>query len=125
MERSEILFDLKSLGYSVIEDYLQEEFLVRLRADLEDWIQTCDIVREQNGLGGHMRGTAHHILGREDSMAAFIKRLPLHDVLKGFFNGAYILNSFGGLKYCESREGSYDHVSRYHRDVRTYSKEIN
>ena len=114
---------MKYLGYVVFESYLEESFLNSLRKDLDKWIKIADVVREENNV--KMSGVAHNILGQDDSMAELIKSLPLYEYLKEYFSGAYILNSFSGLKHIKDSETQYKHVQNFHRDVRVFSKEKN
>lgn len=113
--------DMDCQGYAVVPGYIEEELLDRLRMDLEYWINRSDETRRRNGLGESMRGTAHHILGREDSIFELFCRLPLDEELRNHFDGPYILNSFSGLMHMEGLATDYMHVQKFHRDVRTYA----
>ena len=114
---------MKYLGFTLFENYLDQKLLKDLKSDLEKWIITADKVRKKNKI--NMSGVAHNILGQDDSMAALIKSLPLHMYLKEYFSGAYILNSFSGMKHVADSKSPYEHVQNFHRDVRVYSKEKN
>jgi ectoine hydroxylase-related dioxygenase (phytanoyl-CoA dioxygenase family) len=113
--------DLAHLGYAVVPDVLDAPFLVRLRTDLERWIDRCDAIRRRNGLGASMRGVAHHLLGEDDAMADLVRALPLDAQIRHHFGGPYVLNSFGGLMHLDGPAADYTHAHRFHRDVRTYA----
>ena len=117
--------EMKYNGYSLFPGYLEEEFLTRLRLDLEAWLVFSKELREKNGLADSMSGVAHNIVGKDDAMAEYLRLLPLHEYLKKYFGGPYILNSFSGLKYIRSEIGQYEHAQNFHRDVRVYSRDVN
>jgi hypothetical protein len=102
----------------------EPDFLARLRRDLDTWVERADAIRQRNGLGRVMRGSAHHVLGREDAMADLIRRLPLDAELRQHFGGPYVLNSFGAIMHMDGPAAEYTHAHRFHRDVRTYAGEF-
>ena len=115
---------MKYMGFVLFDSYLDNFFINKLRTDLDKWIEIAQKIRNKNNIKG-MLGVAHNILGRDDSMADFIKSLPLHIYLKEYFSGPYVLNSFSGIVNSTNSKGSYQHVESFHRDVRVYSKEKN
>ena len=112
-------------GYFTFENYLGPSTLEKLRTDLDKWLSIADQIRNKNGLESSMLGVAHNILGQDDAMADFIKSLPLHEFLKSYFSGPYILNSFSGMKHIPDSTRAYKHVQKFHRDVRVFSKDKN
>ena len=116
--------NLNEQGYTVASQFFDQSFVNRLINDLDSWIGSAAAVRRKMGLGDVMAGVAHHILGKDDSMGDLIKRLPFDDVLREYFEGPYILNSFGGLKNVNADKENYTHVNNFHRDVRTYSPNL-
>lgn len=116
---------MKYQGYCLFEKFLDMNVLVGLKEDLDKWLDFAEQIRRDNGLESSMSGVAHNILGRDDAMAAFIKSLPLHGLLKSYFSGPYILNSFSGMKHIADTKQSYEHVQNFHRDVRVFSREKN
>ena len=113
--------DFERFGFSVFKNILDDNFLDKIRIDLDYWINYTDELRVKNGLGKVMRGVAHQVLGRDDSLSEFIKLLPLHEVIKFFFDGPYILNGYCGLINIDGVSQDYLHVQNFHRDVRTYT----
>ncbi|MDG1020057.1 MAG: phytanoyl-CoA dioxygenase family protein [Emcibacteraceae bacterium] len=117
---------LKEHGYIVFNDYFEGSLVGELRDDLDFWLKYAAIIRKKNGLEEGMSNVAHHVLGRNDSMAKLIKLLPFDAILRRHFDGPYILNSFGGLSHNRGvgENESYNHVNKFHRDVRTYSSSL-
>lgn len=118
---SNCALDLARLGYAVIPGVFEPPFLRRLSLDLDEWMVRADQLRQRNGLGTVMRGSAHHVLGEDDAMAELLRRLPLDTELREHFGGPYILNSFGAIKHVDGPASDYAHAHRFHRDVRTYA----
>lgn len=116
--------ELKEIGYTIFPEFLDKHFIKRLSQDLDVWIDYASDVRRKTGLGDVMAGVAHHVMGRDDAMADLVRMLPFDDVFREYFDGPYILNSFGGLKHVKGLSGDYTHVSSFHRDVRTYSPSL-
>jgi hypothetical protein len=54
-------------------------------------------VQCRNGIATSITGTCHHLIGENNSLDALFAALPLHNVMCSFFDGPYILNSFGGF----------------------------
>jgi ectoine hydroxylase-related dioxygenase (phytanoyl-CoA dioxygenase family) len=48
----------------------------------------------------------------------------LDEYIRAYFDGEYILNSYGALDNLPYSEQAYAHGQRFHRDVRTYSGEF-
>jgi hypothetical protein len=116
--------NLNEQGYTIENQFFDQTFVNRLIDDLDSWIEFAAAVRVKTGQGNTMAGVAHHILGKNDSMGDLIKRLPFDDVLREYFEGPYILNSFGGLKNVNAGKENYTHVNNFHRDVRTFSPNL-
>jgi len=116
--------ELTEKGYTVLTGFFKKCFVGRLIDDLDFWIDYADTIRVKTGLGKVMEGVAHHVMGREDAMADLVRMLPFDEVLQEYFDGPYILNSFGGMKYIEGHKETYDHAYNFHRDVRTYSPNL-
>lgn len=110
---------LQSRGYAVFQGVLDEEWLRNLRADLDTIYAKRRAVQERNGIAAGMSGTCHHLLGEASAMGALIATLPLDAVLRRYFDGPYILNSFGG--FLNGPDTEYGYIAKVHRDVRTYT----
>ncbi|MBB6600002.1 phytanoyl-CoA dioxygenase family protein [Luteimonas sp. MC1825] len=108
-------------GYVLFEDLVPEPFLASLRRDIAAHVAACREQQRRNGLGEGMEGAAHHVVGRGDSLDAFLKVSDLDGYIRDFFDGAYILNSYGALNNLPISADTYEHGQRFHRDVRTFS----
>lgn len=113
---------LQMQGYALFERAIDAELLDPLRTDLECLYRKRRTVQKRNGIAQGMSGTCHHLLGENSAMDRLMASLPLHDVIRWFFAGPYILNSFGGVLNDPAREDGY--IAAIHRDVRTHSSEF-
>jgi len=111
---------LQSTGYALFENAIDDASLVQLRDDLERVYRQRRAVQRRNGIANGMTGTCHHLLGEKNSLDALFAALPLHEIICEFFDGPYILNSFGGFLNRPVEADGY--IGAVHRDVRTYSK---
>lgn len=109
-------------GYALFERAIDLELLCPLRTDLESLYRKRRAVQKRNGIAQGMSGTCHHLLGENSAMDRLMATLPLHDIIRWFFDGPYILNSFGGFLNDPAREEGY--IAAIHRDVRTHSREF-
>jgi hypothetical protein len=109
-------------GWVLFERALPNDLLPRLRSDLRLVYEKRRAVQVRNGIGEGMAGTCHHLLGEQSAMDDFIATLPLHDFVRQFFDGPYILNSFGG--FINEVDGSDGYIGTIHRDVRTFSQDF-
>jgi len=115
---AEIQTQLKNDGYYLFESVISEEMIGRLRLDLATLYANRRRTQQRNGVAADMPGACHHLLGRGDSMDALVAHRPLDRVLTAYFDGPYILNSFGGYL---NRSDDKGYIRRIHRDVRTHT----
>lgn len=108
-------------GWRIFDGALNSNDLASLRADLDASYTKRREIQVANGIGDTMSGTCHHLLGDNNSLDMFMAGLPLHDDIRRFFGGAYILNSFGAVLNTPNERA---YVGNIHRDVRTYSKDF-
>lgn len=109
-------------GWALFEGALPDDLLPRLHSDLQLVYERRRTVQVSNGIGDGMAGTCHHLLGEQSAMDDFIATLPLHDFIRQFFSGPYILNSFGG--FINEADSSDGYIGAIHRDVRTFSQDF-
>jgi hypothetical protein len=108
-------------GWLVIDGFIEDCLVSRMRAELEAAYVVCRRLQVANGISLDTEGTLHHLVGQGDSFLEFLDRLgPLVPHFEDHFGGKFILNSFGGNIL--RRSGSY--ASAIHRDVRTWSREL-
>lgn len=112
-------YEIETLGLSVFPGVVPAELLARLRLDIPKREKACRLARLANGLDAGMEGVAHHVVGGDDSLSAFLNALYLREYIGAYFGGPYILNSYGAFNNIPST--TYSHGQNFHRDVRTYS----
>ena len=108
-------------GWLVIDRFVDDDLVHRMRADLDLAYATCRRLQVANGIALDTEGTLHHLVGQGESFLEFIDRLgPIVPHLETHFGGRFILNSFGG----NILRASASYASAIHRDVRTYSRDL-
>ena len=75
-------------------------------------------IQLENGVGDEVDGSVAHLPLIDDIFVDFLEGLYFDELLKGFFGGAYILNTFGGITNLPHK---LSYVGSIHRDQRTYS----
>jgi len=109
-------------GFVVFPQAISTDLVQWMLDDLRGAYSLCRNIQIRNGVAERTEYTVHHVLGPGfgDSFLEFLRVLPIRAETESYFNGPFILNSFGGaLNQAHSR--SYAH--EIHRDVRSYSKE--
>lgn len=109
-------------GWVLFESVIDDDFLELLRVDLEQSYKMCREIQIKNGLADTTDGTVHHIICLKNTFLTFLEKGYLHDYLTEYFDGPYILNSFGGVK---NLKDNLSYVGNIHRDIRTFSGELN
>jgi hypothetical protein len=108
-------------GWLVIDRFVDDDLVHRMRADLDLAYATCRRLQVANGIALDTEGTLHHLVGQGESFLEFIDWLgPIVPHLETHFGGRFILNSFGG----NILRASASYASAIHRDVRTYSRDL-
>jgi ectoine hydroxylase-related dioxygenase (phytanoyl-CoA dioxygenase family) len=74
------------------------------------------------GVGAGTDGTVHHLPCAGGAFLELLEWNGCHPLLEGFFQGRYILNTFGGVLNLPS---DLSYVGRIHRDLRTFSGDVN
>jgi hypothetical protein len=114
----EFRLDFETRGWSRFDEVLSAEFTARLRADCLLWIGHCNRLQVDGGINEAGDNTAHHTLGRRDSLDEFLDTLPLTPYLEAYFSGGpYVLHAFnpvGGAPHAKI------YLHKIHRDARTF-----
>lgn len=113
------LDSIERCGYAHCPGAIDGNLLRALRNDLRTVYCKRRAVQKRNGIAAGMEGTCHHLLGEASAMDRFVAGLPLHETIQGFFEGSYILNSFGGFINEAALPDGY--IGSIHRDVRSFS----
>jgi ectoine hydroxylase-related dioxygenase (phytanoyl-CoA dioxygenase family) len=112
---------MEARGWFLFEDVVDAPLIRDLIADLEQAYEIRRPIQIANGVDANTEGTAHHLLADGKSFLELLKRAYLDEYLKSFFEGNYILNTFGGNLNLRKQ---FTYASVVHRDVRTYTREI-
>ena len=113
--------EVSERGWAVFPSALDENLAERLRADLERASAVCRAVQVKNGLAENTDGTVHHAVILGGAFLELLGRLPVVPHLRAYFEGNFILNSFGAVTNLKARPS---YVSVPHRDVRTFTGDV-
>ncbi len=115
------LDEVAERGWAVFPSVLGAVLVERLRADLAQASAVCRAVQVKNGLAANTDGTVHHAVIMGGAFLELLERLPVVPHLRAYFQGNFILNSFGGVTNLRDRPS---YVSVPHRDIRTFSGDL-
>jgi hypothetical protein len=118
MDLSEFTERMAGDGWVIVDSVLPMASVERMRADLDRAYAVCRETQIKNGVYSETDGTVHHVIGLGDSFLDYIQHLPLLPFYEAYFQGAFILNSFGGAINTRNTR-TYAH--RVHRDIRSFS----
>lgn len=111
--------NMRERGWVIFERAIDDAFVDRMLEDLERSWETCREVMIRNGVFADADLTVHHLIGQGPSFLSFIDEMePLMPYLEHYFEGKFILNSFGGAI---NSFGRTSYAQRVHRDIRSFS----
>ncbi len=105
-------------GWTLLPSIVPADFVARLARELDDVYVEQRPIQLRNGVGDHADGTVHHLPCAGGAFLELLEQEYAQTVLERYFQGPYILNTFGGLLNLP-HDASY--VGRVHRDQRTFS----
>lgn len=109
-------------GWVVFESAIDADLVKRMLADLDRAWDTCRAVMTRNGIIADAELTVHHLIGQGQSFLDFIDEMePLMPYFEHYFEGKFILNSFGGAI---NTRGRTSYAQRVHRDIRSFSGDM-
>jgi ectoine hydroxylase-related dioxygenase (phytanoyl-CoA dioxygenase family) len=117
--------DLKEKGWFIAHDFIQDEnFIGDVKSALRECSRNCRQIQIKNGVAENTDGTTHHLIGQDKVFLELLKNLvsEFNELLEDYFSSKYILNTCSG-NFLEFGTRSYSH--EIHRDVRTYSADVN
>ncbi len=121
MEINQFNQQMNDKGWVIFEQVIDDELIERMRFGLEYCYKRCRDIQLKNGIPENNEFTVHHLVGQEESFFEYLEVTPINDYIRLYFDGPFILNSFGGaINTVNSR--SYAH--NIHRDVRSYSSRL-
>jgi len=115
------IFDylLATRGWMLFESVVPAGLLARLRLDIAAHVERCGRLQVAAGIGAEPDGTAHHVLGQDDSLDEFLGHRFLSSFVGRFFGDApYILHAFNPVTVAPH---SRTYVHRIHRDAGTWA----
>lgn len=103
-------------GWFVWPDAIDAPSLDTLAVELGTALTVRGQIRRRNGVEGGNDGTLHHLLADHSCFMELLTRIePFDPLLRRYFNGQYILNSYGGVI---NRRDTLAYVHGIHRDIR-------
>jgi phytanoyl-CoA dioxygenase PhyH len=113
---------MRERGWVIFERAIDDAFVERMLGDLErSWEHTREVMI-RNGVFADAELTVHHLIGQGPSFLSFIDEMePLMPYLEHYFEGKFILNSFGGAI---NTAGRTSYAQRVHRDIRSFSGDM-
>jgi hypothetical protein len=109
---------LDEKGWLVFDSLIDMSIINKMREAIEIDYQHCRNIQIKNGIANNNSHTVHHLVGQSNIWFEYLNVTPIHSFVERYFNGCFILNSFGGAINTAHSE-SYAH--NVHRDIRTYS----
>ncbi|MFM0295461.1 MULTISPECIES: phytanoyl-CoA dioxygenase family protein [Paraburkholderia] len=107
---------LATAGWTVLPRLIRSELLDSLVQALGPSLALRDAIRRRNGVLENSAGTLHHLLMDDPCYVELLAELSALDpVFKGYFEGNFILNSYGGVI---NERDSRSYVQNVHRDIR-------
>ena len=114
--------NMRERGWAIMERAIDDTLVDRMLEDLDRSWETCREVMIRNGVFADAELTVHHLIGQGPSFLSFIDEMePLMPFLEHYFEGRFILNSFGGAI---NSFGRTSYAQRVHRDIRSFSGDM-
>lgn len=109
-------------GWAVYENVLSDDFVSRIRYDLQGAYELRRKIQKANGIAENMSGTLHHLVERDNFSLPFLSESFCDEEITDHLGGKYILN---GMNAVINTQYGHPYVSNMHRDVRTYNANEN
>jgi hypothetical protein len=107
---------LATAGWTVLPGLIRRELLDSLVKALGPSLALRDQIRRRNGVLENSAGTLHHLLMDDPCYVELLAELStLEPVFKRYFEGNFVLNSYGGVI---NERDSRSYVQNVHRDIR-------
>ncbi|MFM0509286.1 phytanoyl-CoA dioxygenase family protein [Paraburkholderia sp. RL17-373-BIF-A] len=107
---------LATAGWTVLPGLIRRELLDSLVKALDPSLALRDQIRRRKGVQENSAGTLHHLLMDDPCYVELLAELStLERVFKGYFQGNFVLNSYGGVI---NERDSRSYVQNVHRDIR-------
>lgn len=122
MENNEFLFLMKEKGWAIFHEFAPLDLIHRLLGDLKKAYLVCRETQIRNAVPLNNEGTLHHLVELGQSFIEYLVfSEKLNPYFESYFQGKYILNSFGGNN---NQKSILSYANNIHRDIRSYSGEL-
>jgi hypothetical protein len=105
-------------GWVLFPQVLAPQQIAALCDDSDRVYGACRTVQEKNGVADNQEGAAHHVAGFGGALDDFLADLPLSGWIDRYFDGKWILLSYGAA-LCPP--GAANYTATPHRDVRAFT----
>lgn len=109
-------------GWTLLPSIVPGELVARLADELDGVYREQRALQVRNGVGQGTDGTVHHLPCAGGAFLDLLEQNHCQSLLDQFFQGPYILNTYGGVLNLPS---DVSYVGRVHRDLRTFSGDVN
>ena len=109
-------------GWILLPQGVSAELLRRLITELDVVYHEQRALQLRNGVGLRTDGTVHHLPCAAGAFLELLEDNPWQGLLEQYFDGPYILNTYGGVL---NLPNDVSYVGAIHRDLRTFSGEVN
>ena len=113
---------LSELGYCLIPSFFEQDFTSKVNQSLAKSYNLCRQIQVQNGVDLVTDGTVHHLIASKDNtyleILEKICNSIIFDFIKDYFQGNFIINSYGGVINLPNKPS---YVANIHRDIRFFS----
>ena len=114
--------ELKERGFTLFRQVFDTAYVDALSAAMDRSYEMCRAVQVANGVQEVTDGTVHHLLATGDPIYVdLLERIcssPVSSFIQSFFQGKYILNSYGGVINLTAKPS---YVANIHRDIRFFT----
>jgi hypothetical protein len=113
-------------GWVTLPDQIPATQLQELRHAVDCAYQHCRHWQTKQGLTEKTTGSLHHLVGQAAALDQLLFDLPVLSHIRHYFNGSFILNSYGGtMNFPESTPGAASvYLKNIHRDIRIYTSHL-
>jgi len=108
-------------GWILLPSRVAPALVARLAAGLDKAHAKQRALQVRNGVGAGTDGTVHHLPCAGGAFLEFLEQREYLEPLERFFQGPYILNTFGGVL---NLPNDVAYVGSVHRDLRTFSGDL-
>jgi hypothetical protein len=112
---------LEQDGWTLLPSLVPAELVARLNGELAVVYEQQRAHQLRNGVGEKTDGTVHHLPCAGGAFLELLERNHGQTALEQYFQGPYVLNTYGGVL---NLPNDVSYVGRVHRDLRTFSGDV-